>query len=77
MAAELIEIVCEPRDDTVIHLLESALKQARAGKLSSIGIAAVWRSGRVSAAVSDAPNAALQLAAAAVLQDKVMKGMPE
>lgn len=63
MAAELLAI--EPEDPTqvVIEKLEEVLKLARAGELSAVAIAVVYRDGRTGARWSPSPRFASVLGA--------------
>jgi hypothetical protein len=65
--AELHVLDAEPRGADVIEVLEEALRQARAGQLSSVAVAAVYRDGCTQQAWSSAPSVSLLIGAAARL----------
>lgn len=59
MKGELRVINAEPLGESIIPLLEQALEQARAGELSSVALAKVYRDGSGGHAYSHAPSAGL------------------
>lgn len=59
--AELRVLDAEPPGQGVVERLEEALEKARAGEISSIALAVVYRDGSVSGSWSDAPNRMLLL----------------
>jgi hypothetical protein len=69
--ATLIPIDAEAPGENIIELLEESLADAKAGKLSSIAIACVWRDGCTSHAFSKPPNAALLLGSVTRLEHKI------
>jgi len=54
--AELHAITAEPAGEEVVAVLERALEQARAGEISSVGLAVVYRDGSTQQAWSSPPS---------------------
>lgn len=68
MTAELRVLTAEPLGEGIVELLERYLEDAKAGKLSSLAIAAVDREGCMDCGWSLAPPAGLLMGAIARLQ---------
>lgn len=75
--AELIEIEPEPLGADVIPALEGALAKAKAGEISSLGIAIVYRSGESGQIWSKASTAAALLGSIHRLAHKFQQEMDE
>jgi hypothetical protein len=71
--AGLKVINAEPLGRDIIAKLEDALAKARAGELSSIGLAVVYRDGSTGTGWSDAPSIGLLIAATTRLQHRLLK----
>ncbi len=71
--AELHEIQPEPAGENVIARLEEALEAARAGKLSSVALAIVYRDGCTGSGWSDIQNWSLQIGAIVLLQAQMLR----
>lgn len=69
--ADLHAIDPEPAAQDVIATLERALAQARAGELSSVAVAAVYRDGAVGAEWSTLPSRAAMLGSVSRLAHKL------
>ncbi len=72
--ADLHVIDCLPAPDgDLIALLEDTLAKARAGEVSSVALAVVYRNGNTGDGWSTLPNMALQLGAVATLQYRLAR----
>jgi hypothetical protein len=69
--AELVALEPEPLSDLVVPALERALEMARAGEISSLGIAIVLRDGRTDAIWSNPPSFGMLLGAVSRLGHKL------
>lgn len=67
----------EPLSDAVVPALERALEMARAGEVSSVGIALVLRDGRTDAIWSLPPSTCLLIGAVARLEHKLHLDLDE
>lgn len=70
-------IEAEPAGSEIIERLEEALEKARAGELSSIAIATVYRDGCVGKSWSSPPNASLLIGSIARLQAALIRTADE
>lgn len=68
---ELAVLDPEPASANVIETLEEALAEARAGRVSSVGVAIVYRDGVAGASWSDLPSRAAMLGAVWRLGHKI------
>lgn len=73
MTDKLRVIDAEPLGEDVVQKLEEALVEARAGKLSSVAVAVVYRDGCTGTSWSNPPSIGLLLAAATRLQYRLLK----
>lgn len=69
--AELIVLDAERQGAGLEAMLEALLEQVRAGEISSIGVAYVYRDGRSGSKWSEAPNFATLLGAVTRLAHKL------
>lgn len=69
--ADLRAIDAEPLAANIIEVLEEALNRARAGKLSSVGLALVYRDGTIGAMWSDLPSRPAMLGSVSRLAHKL------
>jgi len=63
--------------ESVIELLETALKEARAGEIQAIAVAIVRPSSALNTAWSDNSNVSPLLGAALLLQHRLMRSLGE
>lgn len=73
MSTKLHAIDAEPAGSCIVEMLEDALQMAREGKLSSAGLAVVYRDGSTGSSWSDAPSVGLLIGAAMRLQHRLLK----
>lgn len=70
---ELRAIDAEPLGADVVAKLEEALEAARAGELSSVAIAVVYRDGSTGTSWSKAPSVGLLVGSTARLQHRLLR----
>lgn len=75
--SELHVLHAEPPAKDLVRVLEEALEMAREGKLSSVGLCAVYRDGTLGSAWSQAPSIGLLIASAARLQYRLQQTLDE
>lgn len=75
--ADLVPLPAEPLGESIVERLEEALERAREGKLSSVALALVYRSGEVSHSWSELPSRPLMLGAIARLAHKLQEDMSQ
>lgn len=66
-------IDAEPLGTGIVEHLEDALQMAREGKLSSVGLAVVYRDGSTGTSWSELPSIGLLIAATTRLQNRLLK----
>ena len=69
--AELRVLTAEPQGESIVTLLENLLEMARAGELSSLAVAGVYRDGCVLAEWSDVLSLPILIGAAARLEHRL------
>lgn len=71
--------VIEPDDpaENVIAVLEEVLELARAGELSSVGIAMAYRDGRTGQRLSDTPFVGVLIASAGIMHHRLIAELIE
>lgn len=75
---ELVPIdAAPPSGDDLIELLEETLEKARAGKLSSLALAVVYRDGSTGDGWSNQPSMSAQLGAVTALQFRLARNLVE
>lgn len=71
---KLVEIAPEPPGEGVVEYLEVLLERARAGEISAIAAATVYRDGSTGSGYSVLPNTSTMLGAIERLKYKILDG---